>query len=44
MDPRASHSNLHEQEPVNITKADIQQWMSDMTGYTAPGPGMIQSY
>ncbi len=44
VDLRADHSNLPEQEPVTISMADIQERVSKMKSWTAPGPDMIHTY
>ena len=44
VDLRADHSNLPEQDPVTITMADIQERVSGMKSWTAPGPDMIHTY
>ncbi|KAI3368084.1 hypothetical protein L3Q82_026902, partial [Scortum barcoo] len=44
VDLRADHSNLPEQEPVTITAADIQEKVSSMKSWTAPGPDMTHTY
>uniref|UniRef100_A0A3B3HW39 Reverse transcriptase domain-containing protein n=1 Tax=Oryzias latipes TaxID=8090 RepID=A0A3B3HW39_ORYLA len=41
---REEHSNLPEQNPVTITVADIQERVSGMKNWTAPGPDMIHAY
>ena len=43
LDLRKDQSNLPEQDPVNLTMADIQERVSRKSG-TAPGPDMIHSY
>ena len=37
VDIRADHRNFPEQEPVTITVADIQERVSGMKSWTAPG-------
>ncbi|XP_055364306.1 uncharacterized protein LOC129604011 [Betta splendens] len=44
VDLREDHSNLPEQNAVTITVADIQQRVSGMKNWTAPGPDMIHTY
>ncbi|KAK7930440.1 hypothetical protein WMY93_006835 [Mugilogobius chulae] len=44
MDLRKDHSNLPEQNPVTITVTNIQERVSGMKNWTAPGPDMIHSY
>ena len=44
MDLNEDHSNLPEQDPVNITMADNQDIVSGMKSWTAQGPDMIQNY
>ncbi|XP_051919952.1 uncharacterized protein LOC127599769 [Hippocampus zosterae] len=41
---REEHSNIPEQNPVTITVADIQERISDMKNWTAPGPDMVHTY
>lgn len=43
MDLRVDHSNLPEQEPVKIMKADIQR-VSNMKSWPASGPDTIHTY
>uniref|UniRef100_A0A669EZW7 Reverse transcriptase domain-containing protein n=1 Tax=Oreochromis niloticus TaxID=8128 RepID=A0A669EZW7_ORENI len=44
VDLRADHSDLPEQGPVTITVADIQERVSSMKSWTAPGPDMVHAY
>ncbi|KAL4008504.1 hypothetical protein ACER0C_002356 [Sarotherodon galilaeus] len=44
VDLRADHSDLPEQGPVTITVADIQERVSNMKSWTAPGPDMVHAY
>ncbi|XP_025766930.1 uncharacterized protein LOC112848110 [Oreochromis niloticus] len=41
---QADHSDLPEQGPVTITVADIQERVSSMKSWTAPGPDMVHTY
>ena len=44
VDLREDHSKQPEQNPVTITVTDIQERVSDMKNWKAPGPDMIQAY
>ena len=44
MDLKEDHSHFPEQDPVNITMADIQVKVSRMKTWTAPDLDIIDSY